>query len=74
MKCPDCGREMQLKGTGCACDEMMAVLLRDDEHIVLVTPETKRQLDEAQEWYGRIFKPALKKHNPVVMVVEKEDK
>ena len=22
MNCPDCGKEIQMKGTGCACDEI----------------------------------------------------
>jgi len=22
MKCPDCGRDIELRGTGCACDEV----------------------------------------------------
>ena len=26
MKCTDCGRDIQLKGTGCACDEARRAL------------------------------------------------
>ena len=45
----------------CSAAGMTAELMRDEKNIVMVTPETKRQMDEAHDWYERTFKPAVAK-------------
>jgi len=40
---------------------MTAELMRDDKNIVMVTPEMKRQIEAARDWYERTFKPAVAK-------------
>ena len=49
--------------SGSAADRMTVELIRDDKHIVLVTPEAKRQMEAAQEWYDRVFTPAFERQN-----------
>ena len=46
MKCPDCGRDIQLKGAGCACDEL------DPFKLSTKTTPSKSDLDDLSDNMG----------------------